>query len=276
VIRNTTLCALMALSVASAALAAPRPHTRHGRSRPPRETVLEQTLDRVVELRREKRSPTVIFDLDDTLFAVAPRTRRIFSDWAAHLPAQYDRYRSAFQKLDPDTMPYDPEKVLDLAGLSDPLLRRSAMRQWHLFFFSNRYLREDRPAAGARSFLDRLRHAKARIVYLTGRDQLRMGLGTIDQIREAGFPPVDNARVLLMLKPDKRMSDLAFKERALADIRARGTVVAGFDNEPANVNLFKRHFPDAIIVHLDTVYSAKAPGLDPGISRIRDFLPGRP
>jgi hypothetical protein len=256
-------CVFVTASVASER---PSVDRRESRTRGP----LQEVLDRVRELRKERRSPVVVFDLDDTLVRVAGRTKRILVDWAAHLPARHDEIRRSIGALDPETMPWDPKKSLDTAGVTDLLLRRSAMRQWNLFFFSNRYLREDFPTPGALEFLDALKEMKSRIVYLTGRDKVRMGLGTKDQLHVLGFPEPCST-VKLMLKPDAKAKDHTFKEEACAEIGRFGTFVAGFDNEPGNVNIFAKFFPGSIVVHVDTVYSPDAPPLDRQIRQIRDF-----
>ena len=50
-----------------------------------------------------------------------------------------------------------------------------------------------------------------------------------------------------------------------------GEVVATIDNEPGNVNLFHRQFPDAINVLIHTNAAPGAPDPVEGLSHIDDF-----
>ncbi|MBI4860113.1 MAG: HAD family hydrolase [Candidatus Riflebacteria bacterium] len=231
------IAVLVALTCAASVEARKTGHGRQDALDP-----LEEVVARVRAEHREKTSPVVIFDLDDTLFRVTYRTKQILIDWAAHLPAYQDQVRTALAALDPETMPYTLLDTLDQAGVTDPALRRSALRHWKLFFFSNRYLPDDRPVAGAVLYVNELRGAGARIAYLTGRDRPRMEAGTLSSLERSGLP-VPQKLVRLYLKPDPKMPDLEFKKQALADIRKIGKVVAAFDNEPANVNAIKAGFP---------------------------------
>ena len=60
-----------------------------------------------------------------------------------------------------------------------------------------------------------------------------------------GFP-VGLVRTMMVLKPDFETKDLAFKTEAADFISQTGTVVAGFDNEPGNCNLFLDKWPEAL------------------------------
>ena len=226
---------------------------------------LGDTLARVQALHAAGGHPIVIFDLDDTLFRVAYRTRRILRDWT-NLQHPGADLRARVWALDPLKMPYSLNGTLDRAGISDPTLRKSADRYWFRDFFGKDYLETDATVPGAVVYARMLAHSGATLVYLTGRDDARARANTLLALRKAGFPDAE-----LVMKKDPKGNDVAFKEAATNDIARQGTVVASFDNEPANCNMFRRALPDAIVACVDTSHTETAPPLAPGVALIPDF-----
>jgi hypothetical protein len=49
-------------------------------------------------------------------------------------------------------------------------------------------------------------------------------------------------------------------------------IVAAFDNEPTHDNAYKRSFPDAVVVHLDTDHSRRPVEVLADIPSIHDFV----
>ena len=106
--------------------------------------------------------------------------------------------------------------------------------------------------------------------YLTARDETSMGAGTLKHLHRMGFPLLDGG-CTLHLKPHRGLPDHTFKQAALDTASALGTVVATFENEPKNANLFASRFPDAVNVLLDTVHSPDAPPPAEKLLIIPDF-----
>src|SRR5262249_37897145 len=141
---------------------------------------------------------------------------------------------------------------------------------WRDRFFTDDYVRYDTPVDGAPEFVRACHEAGAVIVYLTGRDIPGMLLGTVESLRDAGFP-VGVAGVECVLKPDATLPDEAFKRTALPTLQRVGDVVAFFDNEPANCNVAVQLFIEAHIVLVDTQRVPGAPDPEPGVETITDF-----
>lgn len=240
------------------------------RSQPAASPPLEQVLERVREGRARGEKPIVVFDLDDTLFRVAFRTRKILRDWSNQHPASLG-LRARIEAMDPLKMPWSLNATLDQLGITDPELRKSANQYWGKSFFGNDYLTVDETIRGSVVYVRKLAHSGAQIVYLTGRDSERMRPGTELALRKAGFPPAVPGGAILMMKPVYTMKDFAYKEQACNDILKMGKVVASIDNEPRNCNIFKRLFPGALIVCVDTPHSDDAPPMDPGIPTVPDY-----
>ncbi|MGZ3724018.1 MAG: HAD family hydrolase [Bdellovibrionales bacterium] len=215
-------------------------------------------VDRVEQSARQGHTPVVIFDLDDTLTNTRERNLRIFKEFAA---------QSNIQSVYPD----EAAKIagLQLTGihflLADTLKGVGVARQeivdlatafWLERFFTNDYCALDKPTPGAAAYLHLLARAGAKIVYLTGRDVPRMGIGTKSNLARNFFPTEDSGAVLMM-KPDPKLDDLKFKIDSFAAIAQMGEVMGVFENEPANVNAMAEAFPDASAIFLDTIHSPK-------------------
>jgi hypothetical protein len=123
---------------------------------------------------------------------------------------------------------------------------------------------------GASAFVNACYTAGASIVYLTGRDLPNMSVGTFASLRDLGFP-IGVVASTLVTKPTYDMPDTEFK-RAVAPAFSRvGHVIASFDNEPANINLFLEYHPHAHAVFVDTQHAPSPPVLDERASVVDSF-----
>jgi len=98
-----------------------------------------------------------------------------------------------------------------------------------------------------------------------------MGLGTFRSLRDLGFP-IGVPGTELVLKPEYSMPDEAFKRDVAPTLARVGQVVASFDNEPGNCNVFKEAYPDCESVLIDTQHMPQAPPLGPGVRVLGDFV----
>lgn len=241
--------------------------TNAGNVKFPAMSVLVELLDRVRAARNER--PVMVFDLDSTLLSTQERNYAILQEFVTHVGGP-DELRAAAGALQPCDMGWNV--VDDLRGRGfrhAPTLTR--LREfWRRRFFTDDYLRHDLPLPGAVTYVNAAREAGATVYYLTGRDEPGMGRGTRASLAAHGFP-VEGDRVLLRLKPSFEEADIVFKRRVLAELHHLGPVVAAFENEPANANLFAEQFPDACIVFVETICSPDPPPLLPHIVRVKDF-----
>ncbi|MBI4425585.1 MAG: hypothetical protein HY554_17775 [Elusimicrobia bacterium] len=202
------------------------------------------------------RKPIVLFDIDDTLVRASGRTRRILSEFAAE-PEMRRKYGAELDKIaSPDLakLAYYVSDSLVNHGVTDAALIEEAGRYWEERFFSNSYLPEDPAIRGAVAYVKAALVKGTIVVYLTGRWE-EMRPGTEAGLAKNGFPAPNGRDVLLFMKPTKAMKDSDYKDAKLPEIGRLGVVVAGFENEPKNVNLFKRHFPSGLMIFLDTAHS---------------------
>ncbi|HMI90750.1 MAG TPA: HAD family hydrolase [Polyangiales bacterium] len=218
-----------------------------------------------------QRAPRVLFDLDGTLIDNRPRTAAIFTRLAERWASSYPELAAGLGNAAPGALVFSVRENLARMGVSDPERVLEALEFWKDHFFFDELLVHDVPAPGALEFARQTYQAGATLVYFTGRDLPNMALGTLRSLRDAGFP-IGVPGVELVLKPDADTHDFEYKKAMMREVERGGEVVAGFDNEPMNCNLFKRSFPRADVYLLDTGHLPNAPELDPEIRVLGSFV----
>jgi HAD superfamily, subfamily IIIB (Acid phosphatase) len=227
-------------------------------------SVLRQAL---VSIRPER--PAAAFDLDSTLLMNKVRQARIVREYGEqHGDARLARCAPDF------VVSWDLRDTAKLCGLTPDEAEQAyaAMKDfWRDRFFTSEYCQDDTPVAGAREFLDAVARKGGEILYITGRHQ-EMGPGTVESFRRAGFPLPDQKRVQLWLKPQPADDDDRWKEICHARLQELSGLACAFDNEPTHVNAYKRAFPQAVVVHLDTDHSRRPVEVLADIPSIHDFV----
>jgi hypothetical protein len=212
--------------------------------------------------------PAAAFDLDGTVLSNKPRQARIVREFGQ---ATGDR---RLQRCAPESIvSWDLRDTARLCGLDvdeaarvEPALRRF----WFERFFTSEYCADDVPVTGAREFLGRVLDRGGRIVYVTGR-HAGMEQWTLAVFRASGFPLPDGDRIQLWLKPNKDDDDDRWKETCHSRLFVLSGVACAFDNEPTHVNAYKRAFPEAYVVHLDTDHSGRPVEVLDSIPSVADF-----
>ncbi|MBN7817446.1 hypothetical protein [Algoriphagus pacificus] len=236
---------------------------------------LQQVLSKI---KSEKNLPIVVFDLDDTLFSTARRNLVIIQNFAAIQGDDFPDFVAVANKLKLSDMNWSVTYALTNSGLDpnsqslDPFIK-----YWGSTFFTDTYVSLDLPNPGAVDFANACHEAGALIYYLTGRHigdrglDNGMGQGTTLSLTNNGFP-FWKGRCELNLKADKSEKDVDYKNQALAAIKSlKGTVVATFDNEPGNANLFHQNFPDASNFWVKTTWNPNDKAPTDGLYVIPDF-----
>jgi hypothetical protein len=232
---------------------------------------LREVLARIDTAVSEDVLPLVVFDLDSTLFSTAPRNLRILREFVELHADRHPRLVEMTSSLGVDDMGWNVRDDLRRMGIDDDELLSEVKSFWYARFFSGDYVVHDTPLAGAVEYVEACHARGALIYYLTGRHEGGMELGTVRALTERGFP-FWRGRCVLHLKPSFEMDDRAFKDGALQDIRSyHARVVATFENEPANANLFAQAFPDALHFLLLTIHSPNAERPSPELIHSEDF-----
>jgi len=213
-----------------------------------------------LEARGHRHPWVALFDIDSTLMDTGPRNVAILSAAFDDIP-DLARWRPLW---DGTAVSWNVLEPLRRLGVDDEVL--SQVREfWQQRFFTDEWLVHDRPYPGAAPFLHGLKAQGFLLAYLTGRHTHGMEAGTRKSFVDHGLPGGPDE--VFFFKPTFEMDDRDFKEAACAEVASLGTVVVSVDNEPANVNLFRQVFPDALVVWLDTVTSPHPEALAPGIDR---------
>jgi hypothetical protein len=230
--------------------------------------LLEDILRRARTVKEAGGNPLVVLDLDGTLFDNGPRTWKLVAE--ALEEGGFEAERKKLNATSNRFLPYLVADFLKQAGLHGDDLVDQVKKYWFSRFFTDRYQEYDVPLEGSVAFVKALYEAGVTMVYLTGRDVPGMLSGCTESLRANGFP-VGLIRTMMILKPDFETEDLVFKKEAASFISQTGTVVAAFDNEPGNCNLFLNSWPDALSVFLDTTCGPNPPALLDGVLSIERF-----
>lgn len=236
----------------------------------PAPAAFEALLARITAMRAAGEEPLVVFDLDGTLYDNTHRTLRILLEFAHTHAGRYPEFHRRIASVAPSQLAYRVDDSVRALGFEDASMLGDIFAFWRERFFTNDYCYYDLPLAGGREVVRRVHQAGGVPTYLTGRDAPNMLLGTIGALQRDGFP-IGRVDTRAILKPAFEIDDNVFKEGVIAHLRRIGPVVASFDNEPRLCNLFKAHFPDALVGLLDTHCAPGAPPLSEGVLTLSDF-----
>lgn len=233
---------------------------------------LRDAFERIDASLSAGRLPICVFDLDSTLFSTAPRNLAILKEFIQTNRGEHPHLSDIGKRIGLDDMGWNVYQDLRRFGVEDDALLERLKEFWFERFFTDDYLLHDSPVPGAAEYVLACHARGALIYYLTGRHVGGMEVGTVRSLTMRGFP-FWRGRCVLHLKPSFEMNDRAFKDDALHDIRSyQGEVVATFENEPGNANMFLRAFPRALHVLLLTIHSPDAEAPSPELVTSPDFL----
>ena len=234
-----------------------------------------EVLDHVIQ-HAKKMKGVVLLDLDSTLYEVGPRTLQILREFKdSELSRPFVKVRAALDAMKPSQIGYSLADTFTHLGL-DPKEQEDALKAgkdfWGKRFFTNEYLDFDHTYEGAPEFVREVYETGAEIIYLTGRDEPGMGIGTRSRLIRDGFP-FDRERTHLLLKENFHLDDLEHKSKATDYVKQIGSLIASFENEPPNVVAIHDIFPESLHVFMDTVYSDRPADPRNGLYRITSFAP---
>src|SRR5262249_50736290 len=156
---------------------------------------------------------------------------------AVHWRASHPEAADACARAHPDDIGYGFVENLRRLGVTSPALHEEGFAFWKARFFADPHVKHDVEVQGARDYVRACHDAGAIVVYLTGRDLPNMALGSFASLRDLGFP-IGVVGAELVVKPRFEMPDADFKREVAPQLDRLGRVLAVFDNEPVNVNLF--------------------------------------
>ena len=226
-----------------------------------------EILNRIKDLALHKGThPLVVFDLDSTLFDVSTRLEKVLIDIGLEprLQETFPNVVPHFKNIKTKRKDWGFVEVLKRAGVDHNHydLFHLVRELWIEKFFSNNYIHYDVPYEGSVEFVQKVDELKVTIVYLTGRDYHRMEIGSRDVLKKWKFP-LDDKRSKLIMKPERSMDDALFKRDWVQDhITSTNTSLFLFENEPVNINLIAKDFPEVELVFFDSTHSRKENAAD--------------
>lgn len=233
--------------------------------------LLTQVIEAVRQSYNKGERPMVVFDLEGTLFDNRTRILQILREYGEkELKTVRPQFAQILASLTAAQVQYQLNDTLKAVNITEDAVVNNAAVFWSERFFTDEYLRYDTPVPGAVKFVRDLYSSGARIVYITGRDAQRQLLGTVKQLRDSGFPIGIQGSELIM-RPVPQTQDAVFKQQVTNYLRQFGKVVAAFDTEPANANVYRRAFPDAVCVVHSSPRSPNPPPLLPNIVSLLAF-----
>ncbi|MBX9704036.1 MAG: HAD family acid phosphatase [Silvanigrellaceae bacterium] len=261
----------------------PHPRSRIYRSEPMSWKIKDISSQKLYEFilkelkKRNGKNPICIFDLDGTLFDVGYRTLGIIQDWLISDEAKRFNQNLILKisKINYNHIGYGLVHAFENAGFNlrdeetmDIYL--SIEKLWRKKFFDGESLiRFDSLIPGASEFVNACLNEKIKIVYLTGRAEKHMQIGTKSQLSKFSFP-LDNCEIYMML--DTFMDDHLYKSQVIRDLMQEHTIIANFENEYINLAHMALEAPEALHVIVDSQHSGRqVPQLDIPIYRIKSF-----
>ncbi|PIU00019.1 MAG: hypothetical protein COT74_06615 [Bdellovibrionales bacterium CG10_big_fil_rev_8_21_14_0_10_45_34] len=226
----------------------------------------------------DKPKGLVVFDLDSTLFDVSPRTLQILHDFASTPKAQSFSSHACKKLKEVNSLPsvYHLKELTLHFNLGEvpPEFYHALFQYWREEFFSNKLLHLDRPEDGAIDFCHEVFAKGSNIIYLTGRDEERMGLGTRNVLKNFGFP-LDAEKAHVELKPHRSLDDALFKRDFLIEMHALTDFVPGpvwfIENEPANIVAVREGLPHVNVIFFDSIHAGTHP-VPADLPHIKNFL----
>lgn len=215
-----------------------------------------------------------IFDLDSTLFNVSPRITQILFEFsqAPEQRAKHPRECALLERTEHLHSDWGLQATLQKSGLTElaPGFYEELRGFWEERFFSNHYLQYDHLYPGAHEYVTELHQRGAQVFYLTGRDQERMGIGTLAALQKWNFPLPGHANQVA-LKPHKTLADAPFKRGFVQQLEPQHREIWFFDNDPTNLHEIAEHCPQVHLVFFDSVHSGERPPPQK-VHTVKDFI----
>ncbi|MBC85822.1 MAG: hypothetical protein CL677_01480 [Bdellovibrionaceae bacterium] len=208
----------------------------------------------------EKQSDQVlcVFDLDSTLFNVSPRTQHILRMYPDQSPEAktFGASSEMLREVIVEPQDWGIKQALSRHQVTGTIDFFESVREfWMKHFFSGEFLHIDEPYEGAIDYVNELHKRGAKIIYLTGRDQHRMGESTKKSLLSNNFPLDEDH--LLMLKPTTAIRDSVFKAEVFAQLEKDHSTIWFFENEPVNINVVQNLFPQVKMIYMDSTHSGR-------------------
>jgi hypothetical protein len=216
-------------------------------------------ISQFVEKEAKASRVAVIFDLDSTLFCVAPRTQAILRELGgqAEFAGKFQEASEILRNVEVLPTDWGIRAVMQRQKFTPTEELIMAVRDfWRRNFFANHFLDRDTIYPSANEYVRHLHQLGAQILYLTGREEKLMSEGTRKMLAHWGFPFFEDSK--LYMKPSDVETDESFKAVTLKRISTDFDHIWFFENEPVIIDLVREMVPQVRIVFVNSVHSGRA------------------
>ena len=211
----------------------------------------------VIEIAKKKQEKSLfVFDIDSTLFCMKYRTQALI-DSCLENSSFCEKFKPHLKKIKeiqvtetdwsiPEIMSrygFHPEEEVVIA----------VHKIWRKGFFSNDYLYLDRPYKDCVNFIQYISHLKAQVYYLTARNHNNMYEGTVQSLKQWGFPLIQESH--LIMKKDSSRKDSAYKTAHLQSLSKKFDTILFFENEPVILNKIAQQLPQIRLFWMNSTHS---------------------
>ena len=189
---------------------------------------------KVIEIAKQKKERSLfVFDIDSTLFCMKYRTQALI-DSCLRERAFCEKFKEQVGKIKEIQVTetdWSIPEIMSRYGFHPAEEIVTAVHKiWRKGFFSNDYLHLDRPYKGCVKFVQHISQLKAQVYYLTARNYHKMYEGTVQSLRQWGFPLQNTAQ--LIMKKDSHITDTEYKINHLQFFVEKFDSILFFENEP--------------------------------------------
>jgi hypothetical protein len=212
---------------------------------------------RIQQAKASGKTPSVVFDIDDTLFDSRARSQGLL-----HMYGEANGV-DALKSIPLEKIRNDVFRTLNALRYTGT--DKGAIKSFHdARWTDGEHYHLDAAYPGALKVAKDAANAGAQIVYLSERPSDQQG-ATQQQLWANGFPA---GNLILM---ERSMSISRWKAEKLEALAAESTVVGVFDNEPRAVNALAKVAPTGTVFRMDTTMKPQSPDLADGVETLRSF-----
>lgn|GEM_PF-5529061 len=217
--------------------------------------ILDQIRDHVAQLK----SGIIIMDLDETVIDTHGRkylsyfeAHQVLCDKGLNTSEECEKALGLslidFYRLDNG---YSWQQLMSRLQLPNSDFVGTFNKKMVEFYLSGKWMETDTPMPGANSYVRELKRLGAQVFFVSSRYSDIQSLSTHEQLTRLGF--IQNNNFSNIILRSRGEDSLTFKKAAVQKIAQYAKlqdipVIGLFENEPENLNAWKKAFPDATAV----------------------------
>ena len=199
-----------------------------------------------------------ILDIDSTLVTTYQRNQAILDAFIESHKQTFPKDCAQLANASCQLGDYGLTNCLDRIDFvaTNPEAKNELMNYWRRNFFSNDFLYADRPTEQAVQWTQMLEKNGIGFIFLTARHHASMWPGTLESMRNLGFPINDSN---LFLKKDLSDADEIYKTKVVTKIKSEQArkKIWFIDNEPVVLNRMATDHPDVDLIWFESTHSGK-------------------